>query len=308
MTPPVRPAVSLCIPTFRRPDGLRKLLSHLAALDYQGPLSITVVDNDGERRAGEAVVHEIAPGFPFPIACLVEPRRGHTYAYNTGFAAACRTPGTDYVAVLDDDEYPSPGWLTEMIAVAVQYQVDIVGGPVFPVFDDPAHWLARGQLYAPQRYPTGPVPMIYGAGNMLIRRATLEHYLDEPFSHAFAFTGGSDLDFFKRCARDGRSFAWADRAEVFETTPKSRMTVSWLLLRAFRIGSDNTRTDRVAARGPRDAVLRWVKGAGLFGYGVALAPFALLRGRCAMIGSLKVAARGVGRLAAEFNVLYEEYR
>ena len=62
--------------------------------------------------------------------------------------------------------------------VAQLHDADIVGGPVFPVFDDPDHWLAQSGLYAPARNPTGPVAMIYGAGNMLIKRCVLEQYLD----------------------------------------------------------------------------------------------------------------------------------
>src|SRR6202034_1627400 len=107
-------------------------------------------------------------------------------------------------------EYPDASWLTELVATASQHNADIVGGPVLPVFDDPTHWLARSGIFAPTRYASGPVPMIYGAGNMLIRRDVLEHYLDEPFRHDFAFTGGSDEEFFWRCRRDGRRFAWAD--------------------------------------------------------------------------------------------------
>jgi succinoglycan biosynthesis protein ExoM len=304
---PIRPAVSLCIPTFRRPDGLRKLLAHIAELDYRGPLSVIVVDNDADRPVGAAVVRATS-GFPFPLTSIVEPRRGQTYAYNTGFAAASGVPGTDYVAVLDDDEYPATTWLTELIAAAVRYDADIVGGPVFPVFVDAGHWLTGTGLYAPRRYVTGPVEMIYGAGNMLIRRDVLTHYLDEPFSHAFAFTGGSDLDFFTRCRKDGRSFAWADDARVFETVPRSRTTISWLLLRGFRSGTDRTRIDRSFAQGIGDMTRRWVKGAGLFAFGIGLLPLAALRGRCAVVSSLVVAARGVGRIAAEFNLLYEEYR
>lgn len=302
------PAVNLCIPTFRRPDGLRKLLSHIAATDYQGHLHVIVVENDADGLAGKSVVDEVVTGFRFPLTCLVEPRRGQTYAYNAAFAAACRTEPADYVAVLDDDEYPSPAWLTELVKVAVNCDVDIVGGPVFPVFDCPEHWLARGQLYEPFRYQTGPVAMIYGAGNMLIKRTTLAQYLDEPFSHAFAFTGGSDLDFFRRCAHDGRRFAWADDSTVYEAVPASRMTVSWLLLRAFRIGTDNTRVDRAIADSRIDAAVRWIKGCGLVAKGLAVLPFAAFRGRPAMVAGLKVAARGAGRLAAEFNIRYEEYR
>ncbi len=307
MNQPIRPAVSLCIPTFRRPDGLRKLLARVAQLDYQGPLSVIVVDNDADRPVAEAAVRALSE-FPFPLTSIVEPRRGQTYAYNTGFAAACRMPGTDYVAVLDDDEYPAVGWLTELIAAAVRYKADIVGGPVFPVFEDPGHWLAGSGLYAPRRYVTGPVDMIYGAGNMLIRRDVLSDYLDEPFAHAFAFTGGSDLDFFTRCRKDGRRFAWADDARVFETVPRARTTISWLLLRGFRSGTDRTRIDRSFAQGIGDIARRWAKGAGLFACGIALLPLAALRGRRAVVGSLVVAAQGVGRIAAEFNLLYEEYR
>jgi succinoglycan biosynthesis protein ExoM len=308
MEPEDWPAVSLCIPTFRRPDGLAKLLAHVAALDYRGPLAVVVIDNDGDGRAGDAVVRAMAPTFPFPLSGNVEPRRGQTYAYNAAFGAASRIPGTEYVAVLDDDEYPDPGWLTGMIKIAVCYEADIVGGPVFPVFEEPDHWLAKTALYAPRRYATGPVEMIYGAGSMVIRRDVLEKYLDEPFSNAFAFTGGSDLDFFMRCRRDGRSFAWADEAHVSETMPASRTSVRWLLLRGFRAGTDRTRIDRNFANGARDAAKRWIKAAGLMVWGIALVPTALLRGRGAAVHGLIVAARGVGRLAAEFGLLYEEYR
>jgi succinoglycan biosynthesis protein ExoM len=302
------PAVGLCIPTFRRPDWLRKLLSHVAALTYRGPLTVVVVDNDGEQRAGEAVVRQMQPGFPFPLLSVVEPRPGQTYAYNAGFAAAARQPGTDYVAVLDDDEFPASQWLTEMITTAVRYEADIVGGPVFPVFEDPDHWLAKSDLYAPKRYVTGPVDMIYGAGSMVIRRDVLERYLDEPFSNAFAFTGGSDLDFFTRCRRDGHSFAWADEAHVFETTPRSRTTPRWLLLRYFRKGSEATRIDRLYSSGHGTALRRWLSGAGLIGYGLSGAVLTAWRGRASIMAKLLLAARGTGRLAAEFNIFYEEYR
>ena len=250
----------------------------------------------------------MAPEFPFPLTCLVEAQRGQTYAYNTAFAAACKEPRTDFVAVLDDDEYPAPDWLDEIIAAAMRYEVDIVGGPVFPVFEDPCHWLASSGLYAPRRYVTGLVEMIYGAGNMLIRRDVLALYLDEPFSHAFAFTGGSDYEFFVRCRRDGRSFAWADDARVFETTPRSRTKTRWLLLRYFRKGTEATRIDQRYAPGNSGALRRWGAGVGLVVGGLLAAPVAACWGRASMMAKLLVAARGFGRLAAEFGLSYEEYR
>jgi succinoglycan biosynthesis protein ExoM len=303
------PAVYLCVPTFRRPAGLRKLLSHIAQLTYAGPVNVIVVDNDAEGGEGAEVVAELSASFRFPLTCELESNRGHTYAYNRAFASACRaTPAPDYIAVLDDDEYPEPDWLGEMVAVASNYDVDIVGGPVLPVFDDPDHWLARSGLYTPTRYATGRVPVIYGAGNMLIRRGVLEHYLDEPFRNEFAFTGGSDEEFFWRCRKDGRSFAWADDALVLEAVPRSRTSVGYVLLRKFRNGTGATRMERNLNRDFRGVVRGWCKGLGLVSFGILSLPVAACGGRSAIVRSLMQAARGAGRIAAEFGILYEEYR
>ena len=64
-----------------------------------------------------------------------------------------------------------------------------------------------------------------------------------PFRHEFAFTGGSDEEFFWRCRRDGRSFAWADGARVLETVPHSRISVGYVLRRKFRTGTGATRIE-----------------------------------------------------------------
>jgi glycosyltransferase involved in cell wall biosynthesis len=300
------PSVILCIPTFRRPEGLQKLLAEVGKLTYKGPLSVIVVENDAELRSGAAVVARMARAFPFPLSCVVEARRGQTYAYNRGFAAAARAiPGADYIAVLDDDEYPDRSWLTKLVTTASSLDADIVGGPVFPVFDDPQHWLAKSGFYEPGRFASGRVDMIYGVGSMLAKRSLIEAYLDEPFSHAFAFTGGSDLEFFTRCRRDGRSFAWADAAIVFETTPRSRTTLSWLLRRNFRKGSERARIDRTHGR---NAMLRWGRALALVMVGACALPLAAFAGRVAIVDGLNRVARGTGRMAAEFNVFYDEYK
>jgi glycosyltransferase involved in cell wall biosynthesis len=309
MTERSAPSVIICVPTFRRPAGLRKLLTHIERLNYPGKLSIIVVDNDSEARAGAAVVERMAANFRFPLRSYVEPRRGHTYAYNSAFAFACRSiSAPDFVAVLDDDEFPDPNWLTEMVRIALTYDVEIVGGPVFPVFDEPNHWLAKSGLYAPHRYATGRVAMIYGAGSMMIKRTTLEDYLDEPFLNVYAFTGGSDEEFFYRCRRDGRTFAWADDAHVFETTPRSRTTASYLLRRMFRKGTGATNVERKFAGSTVGAARRWIKGLALIGSGTLFLPVAAFCGRAAIMRSLILAARGSGRIAAEFGIIYEEYR
>lgn len=302
------PSVVLCIPTYRRPRGLRNLLENIAKLVYGGDLSVIVVDNDPQHCEGRRIVEEVSLRFPWPIQCEVEPNRGHTFAYNRAFVLACLSIAKpEYVAVLDDDEFPAPHWLEHMVQAADRFGAEIVGGPVFPVYEQKDHWLIRTGLFMPPGWRSGIVPMIFGAGSMLVRTSVLAGYLTEPFPNEYAFTGGSDLDFFRRCRTDGRRFAWAGEAHVFETTPATRLTLSWLLHRAFRDGNILTRVDRKYCPGPRHTLVRWAKGLGLLLSGISSLPFSSLRGRCSMAKSLYVAARGTGRLAGEFNWLYQEY-
>ncbi|HLN37984.1 MAG TPA: hypothetical protein VK337_09400, partial [Xanthobacteraceae bacterium] len=114
--------------------------------------------------------------------------------------------------------------------------------------------------------------------------------------------------FFWRCRNDGRSFAWADDAQVFETTPPSRTTVGYVLRRKFRNGTEATRLERKFLGTVAGTLRRWCIGLGLIGLGIASLPLAALRGRRAIMASLIRAARGAGRLAAEFDLHYEQYR
>ena len=45
-------AVLICIPTFRRPKMLRRLLDAIARLETNADISVLVADNDAEGRAG----------------------------------------------------------------------------------------------------------------------------------------------------------------------------------------------------------------------------------------------------------------
>jgi succinoglycan biosynthesis protein ExoM len=311
MNQPSRPAVSLCIPTRRQPERLRRLLAHVARLEAPGPLTVLVLDRDADGRTGEAVAQAMAPEFPFPLVSRVEALRseatgcqataGQT-AWSAAWSAACSVPGADYVALLAEDEFPAPRWLAEMIGTAVRYDADVVGGPVFPLFDDPGYWLAESGLYSPRRFVTGPVDMIDGTGPLLIRRESLAPYLSEPLSDDLALGNGNNREFLTRCRSDGRRFAWADDARVSKAVPPAQVTVRWLLLRGFHSGTEAAGRRRPSAPGPDDRAKGWGKGIGLAALGLGLLPLAALRGRAALVRSLVVAARGVGCIAAELGL------
>jgi GT2 family glycosyltransferase len=151
--------------------------------------------------------------------------------------------------MIDDDEIASPDWLEEMVRAAAATGADVVGGPVFPNFDDERKQrLRRHPAFYPGYETSGPVPVIYGCGNCLIRRSVFAGLADPTFDLRFNFLGGGDYDFFTRCRRAGFRFYWAAEAVITETVPASRSNIGWLVRRGLRIGAINYHIQRKAAR------------------------------------------------------------
>src|SRR3569623_1876125 len=98
--------------------------------------------------------------------------------------------------MIDDDEWPDPDWISRFLETQQQTGADLLQGSVLFQRDGP------GSI-PDIRHPTGPVQMLEGAGNLLIRRQVLEQIPPPWFDHAFALTGGEDRDFFMRLKQAG---------------------------------------------------------------------------------------------------------
>ncbi len=149
--------------------------------------------------------------------------------------------------MIDDDEIASPDWLELMVSAAETTGADVVGGPVLPNFDDALkRGLRRHPAFAPAYDSSGPVPVIYGCGNCLIRRPVFARVGAPAFDLHFNFLGGGDTDFFYRCRRLGMGFHWVSEATINETVPQNRTSLSWLITRGLRIGAINYHVQRKA--------------------------------------------------------------
>ena len=147
------PHISVCICTFKRPEPLKRLLCELNHQKTDGlfTYSAVVADND-ELRTGEAAINEIRQALSFPVKYCVEPERGIARARNRVMANA----EGDYVALIDDDEFPVDDWLLRLLLTIRRYDVDGVLGPVRRYFDrEPPAWLKRSRLYDRAVNPTG---------------------------------------------------------------------------------------------------------------------------------------------------------
>jgi GT2 family glycosyltransferase len=126
--------VSVCVPTFRRPDQLsRTLAAHGRLQPPEGGYEVVVVD-DGSPEADPtraAVERAAAQGLPVRLLRL-EVNAGPGAARDAGWKESTGT----WVAFTDDDCMPTPSWLVELLGAAREQAADVVQGRTLP---DPDH-------------------------------------------------------------------------------------------------------------------------------------------------------------------------
>ncbi len=228
--------ISVCICTYRRRYLLQRTLAELLKQEAGGrfTMSIVVADNDRDQSA-RSVVEAFRAATSLPVSYRVEPERNIALARN----AAVECAEGDYVAFIDDDEFPTPGWLASLLATCETYGADGALGPVRPCFEHPAPaWLIRSGLCERPEHRNGALLhwRQTRTGNVLLRRKVL-HELTPPFRPMFA-NGGEDLDFFHRLAERGHRFVWSNDAVVYELVPPTRCTRSYLVRKALLRGQN----------------------------------------------------------------------
>ncbi|MFY4730995.1 glycosyltransferase family 2 protein [Nitrospira sp. BLG_2] len=230
------PHICVCICTFKRPGMLRRLLEKLEEQDSQGcfSFSVVIVDND-QAESARSVVESFTIGSSFQVRYCVEPRQNIALARNK----AIENASGDFIAFIDDDEFPTSEWLRRLFNACKQHEVAGVLGPVNPYFEhEPPGWVRQGRFFERPTYPTGYRIGMWEArtGNVLFRRNILAD-VREPFRAEFG-TAGEDIDFFRRMMAKGNVFIWCNEAAVFEVVPPERCTKKYLLRKALLRGSN----------------------------------------------------------------------
>ena len=166
-------AVGLC--TYKRLPSLKRLLEHiaLAAKPLARPPQVIVVDNDGNDPAvGEAVI-EFGQRTGLVVHHLVERRPGISAARNLVFDTADWLK-VRFVAMIDDDEWPSEAWLSALLSEQESTGATVVGGPVAPVFPEGADHLQRHARYwSVQQQTLDGRPFVFCTCNFLIDMAAI---------------------------------------------------------------------------------------------------------------------------------------
>lgn len=264
------PHICVCVCTFKRPELLRRLLDHLLQ-QKTGDLftfSIVVVDNDSSKSARK-VVDEFVVASSIAVTYCVEPDQNIALARNRAIENSCG----DFVAFIDDDEFPSRDWLWNLFKACHRYETSGVLGPVRPHFPQtsPA-WMADGKFSERPTYATGHILHWQHSrtGNVLFRKEILTG--EDPVFRVQFGTGGEDVDFFERMMKKGCVFVWCNEAKVFEEVPPDRCTRRYYLRRALLRGKNTFEREGIRVGSIGKSLLAMIV------YGCAF-PFLLVTGQ-----------------------------
>jgi glycosyltransferase involved in cell wall biosynthesis len=239
--------ITVCICTYKRPKLLARLLKKLGRLETGGLFvyDVVVVDNDQDHSA-RLIVEDAQAGLNFKISYHCEHEQNIALARNK----AVQNAKGEFIAFLDDDEFPVQDWLLHLYRSIHDYQAVGVLGPVKPHFEEqPPEWVIRGKLCERDSFSTGTLltnSRYTRTGNVLLSKALFKEENDF-FNPDFGRTGGEDVDFFKRMIEKGAKFVWNDEAIAYESVPLERTERKYFLTRAFLRGAINSKHPSISS-------------------------------------------------------------
>ncbi len=191
---------SVVVPTYRRPDLLRRCLAALAAQDLDPAAYEVVVADDAAGPDTRALVEEQARRGPVRLRYVpVTGRHGPAAARNAGWRCA----EGEVIAFTDDDCVPDPGWLSAGLDAFADGVSGVWGRIVMPLPPAPTDY---------EKNESGLESAECATANCFYRREALEAAggFDERFTAAWR----EDSDLFFTLLEQGRTLVRAPKAVV----------------------------------------------------------------------------------------------
>jgi len=278
---------------------LEQLLRKLAKQQTGGlfDYSVVVVDNDSSGPARETV-KRLKNELCLDISYEIEPEQTIPAARNR----ALRLARGNYIAIIDDDEFPAPNWLLNHYRAIQAYDVDGALGPVYPYFEQkPPSWLIKGKFCERPVHPTGTLLKWdqTRTGNVVLKKEVFDRnnlQFDETFK-----TGGSDREFFKQAMQRGSKFIAVEEAPVYETVPQERWTKSYWLKRALVNGFNSQKNSAGQVRFLSKMIMPVKSICAVFAYAIAI-PICACLGSHVMVRCLESGCHHLSRLLAMLGI------
>ncbi len=261
-----RDVLTVVIPTYNRPESLRRAVE---SLFWQGAarsgFRLIVADNsaDASARLTFDTLAEKAPA-SLRLSYMHVPEAGVANARN----AAVKALDTSLVAFLDDDQAAPTHWLDQLLEAYKTFGAAVTFGPVHTMLPDT---ITKHRAYFEDFFAREPnlspgfIEKPFGCGNCLIdvRQVPLaENWFDTRMNES----GGEDDLLFERIRSNGGKFAWAANAPVNEFPLPQRISLKYTLRRAFAYGQGPVTLARKRKPPRYDHLVFWILvGGGKFG-------------------------------------------
>lgn len=296
------------IGTLKRPKMVRSSLDSLSCIllpsNYEVELVLT--DNDPCESA-KTLYFEYRRRFSYTLTYLNEKKRGIVYMRNSILKYA-QKKNTSLLAFIDDDEIVQPNWLIEMIKTKEKHHADVVVGRVSRLLpDDCPNWIKKGKFFERPNIPTGTLRKSASTSNVLFDFKLLIKDYNLKFHPALNLSGSSDTYMFALAAEYGAKIVWFNGNLVHELVPASRMTVKWLLGRAFRHNNCRTLRKRLKYSYPRIFLTESIYGFLHFLLAFLSLPVNIFRGKAGLVHTLRFLYKGLGSFAGLGGIIYKEY-
>lgn len=224
--------VTIC--TRERPKMLSRCLASVLPQLEASPFntSLVIVENGDEPACREDVLRLRERFTAVRIDYELEPELGIPFARNKAVEAALKLHA-DWIVFIDDDEEARPDWFEKLTDAIGKWKADVFHGPVELIYpDNHPEWMRM------KSFDGG------AAGTILETAATnntmASSWLFAPdglglrFDIRLRFTGGSDVDLFRRAVKAGAIIRWLDNVLVTERIFERRLSAKWLLGRTRR--------------------------------------------------------------------------
>ncbi|PTW62732.1 succinoglycan biosynthesis protein ExoM [Breoghania corrubedonensis] len=237
-------AVSIAIASIGRPS-LADTVRSLAGLSLEPDVAVSVLVADDSRDGAATRVVEGLDLGNLAVTCLPVAAGNISVARNALLDAATG----DWIALVDDDEWVEPDWLSRLMAAARDFDADVVVGPVYPDYPaDTPDWFVRANpLY--NDWGHRGKRLITGRGGNTLMKTGLARRLALRFDPTLGVSGGEDTAFFAAAAAHGAVIVATDDARAHEHVPPERLAPSYVLRRAVRSGQSYANARRAEHSG-----------------------------------------------------------
>jgi GT2 family glycosyltransferase len=217
---------SVVIPTYNRPEPLRRCLEGFTRLDH--PSWELLVVNDGGKTSFASV--DDALRARLPLTTIDAPHAGPAAARNAGARAA----RGEFLAFTDDDCIPEPDWLKQLERGFAQEQAVALGGSAinpFPESIPAVTWELYLEFLREYFQDASGNGLMLPSNNLSFRRDAF--WSVNGFDETFPLAAAEDVDLAYRVVAAGLRQRYFDEARVWH---HHRSTARGYLRQQFRYG------------------------------------------------------------------------